>query len=86
MRVVLACGYMLGRLMEGTTAGVEKDRLVVPVVSRAELIPYALFGGVLLMLVIYFVGSEDGAFSLVGGNHVHDFVHDARHLLGFPCH
>ena len=38
------------------------------------------------MLVIYFVGSEDGALSLIGGNHVHEFVHDARHLLGFPCH
>lgn len=77
---------MLGWLMEGTTAGVKRDRLVVPVVSPGELIPYALFGGLLLMLVIYFVGSEEGLLSLIGGNFVHEFVHDARHLLGFPCH
>ncbi len=21
-----------------------------------------------------------------GGNYLHEFFHDARHLLGFPCH
>ena len=50
------------------------------------LLPYALFAGVLLMLLIYFVGAEEGATSLIGGHAVHEWVHDARHLLGFPCH
>jgi hypothetical protein len=37
--------------------------------------------------VIYFVGFDQGATSLFGSDtHVHEFVHDARHLLGFPCH
>jgi hypothetical protein len=49
-------------------------------------VPYALFGGILLMLLVYFVGADEGAWSIVGGNGVHEFVHDARHLLGFPCH
>ena len=38
------------------------------------------------LLAIYFVGAEEGATSLVPGMIVHEFVHDARHLLGFPCH
>ncbi|CAB3727659.1 CbtB domain-containing protein [Paraburkholderia rhynchosiae] len=51
-----------------------------------ELLPWALFGGLLLLLALYFVGAEQGATSLVPGMYVHEFVHDGRHLLGFPCH
>jgi hypothetical protein len=41
----------------------------------------------LALLAIYFVGIDQGAVSLFGSDsHVHEFVHDARHLLGFPCH
>jgi len=56
------------------------------VVSPREILPYALLAGVLLMLLIYFVGAEEGATSLIGGQAVHEWAHDARHLLGFPCH
>jgi len=39
------------------------------------------------LLVLYFVGMDQGATSVFGGNtDIHEFVHDARHLLGFPCH
>jgi hypothetical protein len=58
----------------------------VPIVSAGELLPYVIFAGVLLMLLVYFVGAEEGATAMVGGTSVHEFVHDARHLLGFPCH
>jgi hypothetical protein len=51
-----------------------------------DLLPWAVFGGLLLVLAIYFVGAEQGATSLVRGMYVHEFVHDGRHLLGFPCH
>ncbi|APA89208.1 CbtB-domain containing protein [Paraburkholderia sprentiae WSM5005] len=50
-----------------------------------ELLPWAAFGA-LLLLALYFVGAEEGATSLVPGMVVHEFVHDGRHLLGFPCH
>ena len=41
----------------------------------------------LALLVLYFVGLDQGATSVFGSNPViHEFVHDARHLLGFPCH
>lgn len=41
----------------------------------------------LALLVLYFVGIDQGATSVFGNDtHVHEFLHDARHLLGFPCH
>ncbi|MDO3401615.1 CbtB-domain containing protein [Mycolicibacterium neoaurum] len=53
-------------------------------------IPGALWltGTVLLALtLLYLVGIEQGVVSIFGGNTVvHEFAHDARHLLGFPCH
>lgn len=47
--------------------------------------PWLLFAP-LLLLAIYFVGAEEGATSLIKGMYVHEFLHDGRHLLGFPCH
>jgi hypothetical protein len=41
----------------------------------------------LTLLAIYFIGIDQGAVSPFGSDtHVHEFFHDARHLLGFPCH
>ncbi|MDN5766862.1 MAG: CbtB-domain containing protein [Humibacillus sp.] len=30
--------------------------------------------------------AEQGAASWLAGTGVHEWVHDARHLLGLPCH
>ncbi|HVH82658.1 MAG TPA: CbtB-domain containing protein [Stellaceae bacterium] len=51
-----------------------------------DVLPWAIFGGLILMVALYFVGIEEGATSLISGMYVHEFVHDGRHLLGFPCH
>ncbi|MFD8546589.1 CbtB domain-containing protein [Streptomyces sp. NPDC059649] len=48
--------------------------------------PWALFAGVLMLVLLYFVGAEQGATSLLSGSEVHEWLHDGRHLLGFPCH
>ena len=29
---------------------------------------------------------KQGATSLINGTAVHEWTHDGRHLLGFPCH
>jgi hypothetical protein len=58
----------------------------LPRIPLGELVTYLSFAGLLLLLLLYFVGAEQGATSLVAGTSVHEFVHDARHLLGFPCH
>jgi hypothetical protein len=51
-----------------------------------EILPWAVFIGLLALLALYFVGAEEGATSLIPGMYVHEFLHDGRHLLGFPCH
>jgi Probable cobalt transporter subunit (CbtB) len=51
-----------------------------------QILPYLLFAGVLFLAALYFVGAEQGAFSLFSGTFVHELVHDGRHLLGFACH
>jgi hypothetical protein len=41
----------------------------------------------LALIAYYFVGFDQGAVSVFGSDtHIHEFLHDARHLLGFPCH
>ena len=51
-----------------------------------DLLPWAIFAAVLALVLLYFVGAEEGATSVVSGSFVHELVHDGRHLLGFPCH
>jgi Probable cobalt transporter subunit (CbtB) len=51
-----------------------------------EVLPWVIFGGLICLLGVYFVGAEEGATSIIKGMYVHEFVHDSRHLLGFPCH
>lgn len=51
-----------------------------------EIAPWGIFAVVLALLLFYFAGVEQGATSLISGNSVHEFLHDGRHLLGFPCH
>ncbi|MER6437554.1 MULTISPECIES: CbtB domain-containing protein [Streptomyces] len=50
------------------------------------IVPWAVFFGILMLVLLYFVGAEQGATAVVSGEDVHEWVHDARHLLGFPCH
>jgi hypothetical protein len=58
-------------------------QIAIPV---SKVLPWAIFGAVCVTLAFYFVGAEQGATSLFSGMSIHEFVHDARHLLGFPCH
>lgn len=58
----------------------------IPVIPLREVLPWAIFGGLLMLLALYFVSAEQGATSLIRGHAVHEFVHYGRHLLGFPCH
>ncbi|TCM41327.1 CbtB domain-containing protein [Novosphingobium aerophilum] len=51
-----------------------------------DIAPWAVLGTLLALIFLYFVSTEQGAFSLFQGMYVHEFVHDGRHLLGFPCH
>jgi cobalt transporter subunit CbtB len=58
----------------------------LPVIPMRELLPWAIFALVIGLFLLYFVGTEQGAVAIFSGSGVHEFVHDGRHLLGFPCH
>jgi hypothetical protein len=58
----------------------------IPTVSVGALAPWLTFATLLVLVAMYFVGAEQGATSLLSGTVVHEWVHDGRHLLGFPCH
>jgi hypothetical protein len=47
-----------------------------------------LIGTLLIAAFLYYlIGTDEGAYSIFGNTMViHEFVHDARHFLGFPCH
>lgn len=39
------------------------------------------------LILYYFVGIDEGMTSVFGKTlAVHEWMHDARHFLGFPCH
>jgi hypothetical protein len=60
----------------------------IPVVLPVSKAVLWLAGTVLVALALYyFIGIDEGATSVFGNSMVvHEFVHDSRHFLGFPCH
>jgi hypothetical protein len=67
----------------GTTATTATP-VVLPISTAAVWLAGALF---LAMAMYFLIGIDQGAVSVFGQNsNIHEFVHDARHLLGFPCH
>jgi hypothetical protein len=62
--------------------------VTTPVVVSIPKAALWLAGAALLGLILYyFIGIDQGATSVFGSDmHIHEFVHDARHFLGFPCH
>lgn len=65
---------------------VTSPELEIPRIPLSALAPWAFFLTLLAALAVFFVGAEQGALSLFSGTAVHEWVHDGRHLLGFPCH
>lgn len=71
--------------MSQLTPSVDATAVSVAIPVR-ELAPWAFFVALFALLALYFVGAEQGATSLLDGAAAHEWVHDGRHLLGFPCH
>jgi len=69
--------------MAQTTAVPEIE---IPSIPLGQIAPWALFYGLIAVLVIFFISADQGAVSIPAGNAIHEFVHDGRHLLGYPCH
>lgn len=62
------------------------SQVQVAPIPLTTLLPWAAFITLMVLLAVYFVGAEQGATAVFSGNQVHEYFHDARHLLGFPCH
>jgi hypothetical protein len=58
----------------------------IPTIPLGQIAPWAVFFGLVALIVLFFVSADQGVISIPGGNAVHEWVHDGRHLLGFPCH
>jgi hypothetical protein len=60
--------------------------VATPPFSLSQVLPWLIFAALLFLVAWYFVSAEQGATSLFSGTAVHEWLHDGRHLLGFPCH
>ena len=59
----------------------------VPNLSVASAALWLSLTVLLAGLAYYFLGYDQGVVSVFGENtYVHEFVHDSRLFLGFPCH
>jgi hypothetical protein len=58
----------------------------IPTIPLGQIAPWAVFFGVIALIVLFFVSTDQGAVTMFAGSGIHEWVHDGRHLLGFPCH
>ena len=58
----------------------------IPVIPLRELLPWLLMTALLAAVVVFFISADQGAISIPSGTAIHEWVHDGRHLLGYPCH
>ena len=65
---------------------VEVPALDLPTIPLRELLPWLLMFTLLALIAIFFVSADQGALSIPSGTAVHEWVHDGRLLLGYPCH
>ena len=68
-------------------AGQQARALAAPHLGTAEAALWLTATVLVAGLAYYFLGFDQGAVSVFGDDtHVHEFIHDSRHFLGFPCH
>ena len=68
-------------------SGGSKVQVSPEAISKARLIAMLSLTIFIALLAYYFVGVDEGMTSVFGKTMVgHEWVHDARHFLGFPCH
>ncbi|MFZ2243070.1 MAG: CbtB-domain containing protein [Gordonia amarae] len=75
-------------MTSSTAAAPTKARaLAVPDVSALSTALWLTLTVLIAALAYYFLGYDQGAVSVFGSDtHIHEFIHDSRHFLGFPCH
>jgi hypothetical protein len=69
-----------------TAPTAEIPTLGISPIALRELLPWLVTFALLALLTIFFVSADQGALSIPSGTAIHEWVHDGRHLLGYPCH
>ena len=70
--------------MSSAVSTARPQAVAIPV---AETLPWLIGAVVVGLILYYFIGIDQGATSVFGDNmYIHELLHDARHLLSFPCH
>ncbi len=74
--------------MSNSAASPAPGAITQPIVSaKAATVLLLVVTALLALVAYYFIGLEQGATSVTGKSMlVHEFFHDGRHFLGFPCH
>jgi Probable cobalt transporter subunit (CbtB) len=86
-RITYAVGSVEPGRQERNMAGVSAAGARPVAIPVSATLPWLLGALLFGLLAYYFIGIDEGATSAFGNTMVvHEFVHDARHLLGFPCH
>ena len=64
-----------------------RSQVSAEAISRTRVIVILGLTIFIALLAYYFVGVDEGMTSVFGKSTVvHEWVHDSRHFLGFPCH
>ncbi len=63
-----------------------RQQVGIPTIPLGRIAPWAAIFGLIALIVLFFVSADQGALGIPAGNAIHEWVHDGRHLLGFPCH
>src|SRR3954468_2799847 len=74
---VRPCRTTIFRLNAFSRRNNMSDTNFAPVAAPApipvgEILPWAIFGGLLMLIAIYFVGTEEGAMAMFNGMYVHE--------------
>jgi hypothetical protein len=68
-------------------SGGAKVQVSPEAISKTRVILILSLTVFIALLAYYFVGVDEGMTSVFGKTMVvHEWVHDSRHFLGFPCH
>ena len=73
-------------MSQSSAVPVPGSTVEIPSIPFREIAPWALFFGLLGLIILFFISADQGAISIPSGTAIHEWVHDGRHLLGYPCH
>jgi hypothetical protein len=70
-----------------TTSSLPRGKVSTEALPETRLVVLISLTVLVALAIYYLVGVDEGMTSVFGKTMmIHEWVHDARHFLGFPCH